>query len=58
LKTIYFVILGLPVNPISNAIVEIEAAMLLVERTAIVTHDHPEAVCRVQATIMAIWLAL
>jgi ADP-ribosylglycohydrolase len=29
--------------------VEIEAAMLLAERSAVVTHDHPEAVTGAQA---------
>jgi ADP-ribosylglycohydrolase len=46
------------VSPIAHAIAEIEAAMLLAERSAIVTHDHPEAVSGAQAVTMTIRLAL
>jgi ADP-ribosylglycohydrolase len=45
------------VNPISDAIIEIEAAMLMARQSAIVTHDHPEAVRGAQAVTMAIRLA-
>jgi ADP-ribosylglycohydrolase len=45
------------VSPVAYAAVEIEAAMLLAERSAIVTHDHPEAVIGAQAVTMAIQLA-
>jgi ADP-ribosylglycohydrolase len=37
---------------------KIESAMLLVERSAIVTHDHPEAVRGAQAVVMTIQSAL
>jgi ADP-ribosylglycohydrolase len=46
------------VSPIAHAIAEVEAAMLLAERSAIVTHDHPEAVSGAQAVTMTIRLAL
>src|SRR3954465_5178932 len=46
------------VSPVAHAITETEAAMLIAERTAIVTHDHPEAVRGAQAVTMAIRLAL
>ena len=46
------------VSPVAYAAVEIEAAMLLAERSAIVTDDHPEAVTGAQAVTMTIRLAL
>jgi ADP-ribosylglycohydrolase len=46
------------VSPVAHSITETEAAMLIAERTAIVTHDHPEAVHGAQAVTMAIRLAL
>jgi ADP-ribosylglycohydrolase len=45
------------VSPVAHAIRETEAAMLLAERSAIVTHDHPEAIIGAQAVTMAIQLA-
>jgi ADP-ribosylglycohydrolase len=46
------------VSPVAHAIPEIEAAMVLAERSAIVTHDHPEAVRWAQAVVMTIQSAL
>jgi ADP-ribosylglycohydrolase len=46
------------VSPIAHAIAEVEAAMLLAERSAIVTHDHPEAVAGAQVVVITIPLAL
>ena len=46
------------VSPVAHATTEIEEAMLLAERSAIVTHDHPEAVAGAQAVTMTIRLAL
>jgi ADP-ribosylglycohydrolase len=46
------------VSPVAHAIPEIEAAMLLAERSAIVTHDHPEAITGAQAVVITIRLAL
>ena len=45
------------VSPVAYAVVEIEAAMLLAERSAIVTDDHPEPVTGAQAVTMTIRLS-
>jgi ADP-ribosylglycohydrolase len=46
------------VSPVAHAITETEAAMLMARQSAIVTHDHPEAVIGAQAVTMTIRLAL
>jgi ADP-ribosylglycohydrolase len=46
------------VSPVAYAAPDLETAMRLAERSAIVTHDHPEAVRGAQAVAVAIRLAL
>jgi ADP-ribosylglycohydrolase len=45
------------VSPVAHAVTDIEAAMLLAEQSAMVTHDHPEAIRGAQAVTVAIRLA-